>query len=67
MAQQVLLDTPEEATGVQVVLLSLGRRHMHRKLVEVIEDGSTNLLVGGTARPEVRWRSAGNARHAPQG
>ena len=39
MAQQVLLDAPEEGTGVLVVLLSLGRRHVHRESVEVIEDG----------------------------
>ena len=66
MAQQFVLDAPEEGTGVLVVLLSLGRRHVHGESVEVIKDGSTNLLVCGASGPEVRWRSAGDARHAPE-
>jgi hypothetical protein len=66
MARQLSLDALQEGFGVLIILLSSGSHHMHRELVEEVKDGSTNLVVCGVSRPEVRWRSAGNARHAAQ-
>ena len=66
MTHQLFLDPREEGTCVLVVLLSLRRREVSRELVQMIEDGSANLVVCRVSRPEIRWRSPGDAGHAPE-
>jgi hypothetical protein len=67
MDQKLSFDAHEQRPGVLIVLLCLGGRDVHRELVEVIEDGSTNLFVCGVPRPEIRRRPAGDARHGSEG
>ncbi len=45
VAQQFLMDAPQEGPGVLIVLLSTSSSHVLRELVKVLKDGSTNLIV----------------------
>jgi hypothetical protein len=66
MDQQLSLDAPEQGPGILVVLLCLRSRDVHRELIKVVEDGPTNLFVCGVPRPEIRRRSARDARHGSE-
>ena len=57
---QLLLDVLEQGFGQFICLLFLGDGQVHRKLLSVVENRSTNLLIRRGPRPEVRCCSAGD-------
>lgn len=67
MDHQTLLNVLEHSPWSLIVLLCQSDRHVTCETVEVIEDGAADVFVRGSPRPKVRWRSAGNARHARKG
>jgi len=66
VARQLLLDVVQKEPGVLVVLHCSSGREVSRKLVEMNEDGSSNLFVSGASRPKVRRYATGDADHIPE-
>ena len=57
---------PSNALASRIVLFPLGRRHMLRKSVHVIENRSANFFVRWVARPKVLRRSTSGAGDTPK-